>query len=91
MSKSLKQKTIFLIALSSILGCKSKEVVQVQTLNIKDNLVNHREVIFDNKKCSMSSKFVLTENLGSNQQGLICLTPSEFNKGFVRWKTECQK
>lgn len=84
MMRLLLPKMIFLIVLS---GCKSKEIVNVQTLNIKDNLVNHRELTFDNKKKTMSSKFLFTEPIGNNQQGLICITPADFNTGYVRWQS----
>jgi len=77
-------KIIFLIGLS---GCKQKEIINVQTLNIRDNLVNHRELTFDNKNKTMSSKFLFTEPIGNNQQGLICITPADFNNGYVRWQS----
>lgn len=88
MTKSLSLKIIFLIALS---GCNEKVVAPIQTIDMTNGLVNHREVTFDNKKCSMTSKITSTEALGQNQNGLICVTPEEFSKGFVRWKNDCQK
>lgn len=85
MKKLLLLKTIFLIALS---GCAGKFVADVQTVNVNAGLVNHRKLTFDNKNCSMTSQFIRSENIGPNQQGLICVTPENFNKGFVKWQDE---
>ena len=88
MMKSLNLKIIFLIVLS---GCAGKQTAPIQTIDMKNGKVNHREVTFDNnkKKCSMTSKLIYTEDLGQNQHGLICVTPKTFNEGFVKWQDEC--
>lgn len=88
MKKSLKLKMTSLIVLS---GCATTEVVKVQTLNTKSMVSNYREIYFDNKKCNMTSQYIKSENIGPNQHGLICVTPEEFNRGFVKWKGQCQK
>lgn len=87
MKKLQLLKIISLIVLS---GCAGKEVIDIQTIDITNQKVNHREITFDNKKCNMTSKLLFTETIGKNQQGLICVTPDEFNKNFIRWQTECQ-
>lgn len=88
MTKSLSLKIIFLIALS---GCNERITAPIQTIDMTNGLVNRRELTFDNNKCTLSSKITSTEALGQNQNGLICVTPEEFSKGFVRWKNDCQK
>jgi hypothetical protein len=76
-------KTIFLLALS---GCKGKEVVEVHTLNMRENKVNTRLVTFDNKDCSITTQFVETNPLDLRQNGYICITPEQFNKGYLKYQ-----
>lgn len=87
---SQKLLTIFLIVLS---GCANKIVtVPIQQLDMVNGLVDYRELYFDDKKKTMTSKLIKTEPIGANQHKLIGITPEIFNQGFVEWqKLECKK
>lgn len=59
---------------------------------MRENLVNVRMVTFDNKDCSMSTQYVRTDPLGLIQNGYICITPKEFNRGYVKYQdAQCKK
>lgn len=88
--RSLALKTIFLIALS---GCANKIVtVPVQNLDMVNGQVNYRELYFDDKKKTMTSKLISTEAISIKQHKLICITPETFNQAYPEWqKIECKK
>lgn len=74
---------IFSIATS----CQTEEKITVSTLNMRENLVNQRQLVFNTKECTLKSNFIKTENLNTTHHGLICITPEEFNKLYVKWKS----
>ena len=82
-----------MISLIVLSGCASKTItVPVQILDMQNGMVNHRELTFDDKKKSMTSKLISTEPIGMNQHKLIGITPELFNQGFIEWqKIECKK
>lgn len=82
-----------MIFLTVLNGCANKTVVvPIQIIDMVNGQVNHRELTFDDKKKTMSSKLISTEPLGMNQHKLIGITPELFNQGFIEWqKLECKK
>ena len=77
-----------IVLLLNLSGCAGKVTVPTQHLDMVNGKVNHRELTFDNKDCSLKSKLIFTEAIGRNQHGNICISPATFNKYFSQWQTE---
>ena len=87
MKINLMLKMIFLLVVSS---CKNSEM-QIQTINMRDKIVNHRLLTFDAKKCTLKNTYLGTTQLSLEQHGLICITPETFNKFYLELsKEECK-
>lgn len=84
MKTLLKLVTISLLGLS----CAGKVKTELYQLDIKNKYAIEREVVIDNKDCSMSTKYLQTVPLDQRQHGDICFKPEQLNEFYIKYKTE---